>query len=137
MAAVGGGIALALGQSDDDSSPTPAADPEDTTPPTVTPDPAENIVLDCAEGNILFSFSEAMADSGGALLSNGGSIQQGWRGDRVYEISWSSAEESICNNSSAITVTLSGFKDASDNPLAQPISFTYASDEQEPAVTSP
>ncbi|RWX51390.1 Curli production assembly/transport component CsgG [Candidatus Electrothrix marina] len=138
MAAVGGGLALALGgQSDDDSSPTPAADPDDTTPPTVAADPAENTTLNCTGGNILFSFSEAMTKSGGALLSNGGSIQQGWRGDRVYEVSWSSAEESICNNSSAITVTLSGFKDASDNPLAQPISFTYASDEQEPAVTSP
>ncbi|RWX43116.1 hypothetical protein VT99_14032, partial [Candidatus Electrothrix marina] len=43
MAAVGGGLALALGgQSDDDSSPTPAADPDDTTPPTVAADPAEN-----------------------------------------------------------------------------------------------
>ena len=42
MAAVGGGLALALGgQSDDDSSPTPAADPDDTTPPTVAADPAE------------------------------------------------------------------------------------------------
>ena len=37
MAAVGGGLALALGgQSDDDASSTPAADPEDTTSPTVT-----------------------------------------------------------------------------------------------------
>ncbi len=125
MAAVGGGIALALGQSDDDSSSTPAADPEDTTPPTVTPDPAENIVLDCAGGNILFSFSEAMADAGEVLLSNGGSVQQGWRGDRVYEISWSS-DASICNNSSDITVTLNGFKDISENLLTEPTSFTYS-----------
>jgi TolB-like protein len=132
MAAVGGGLALALGgQSDDDSSSTPAADPEDTTSPTVTTDPAENTVLDCAGGNILFSFSEAMAGTGEALLSNGGTIQQGWRGDRVYEISWSSAEESICKNLSAITVTLSGFKDVSENLLAEPISFSYASNEQE------
>ncbi|WLE99116.1 MAG: CsgG/HfaB family protein [Candidatus Electrothrix communis] len=125
MAAVGGGIALALGQSDDDSSSTPAADPEDTTPPTVTPDPAENIVLDCAGGNVLFSFSEAMADAGEVLLSNGGSVQQGWRGDRVYEISWSS-DASICNNSSDITVTLNGFKDISENPLTEPTRFTYS-----------
>ncbi len=132
MAAVGGGLALALGgQSDDDSSSTPAADPEDTTSPTVTTDPAENTVLDCAGGNILFSFSEAMAGTGEALLSNGGTIQQGWRGDRVYEVSWSSADESICNNLSAIMVTLSGFKDVSENLLAEPISFSYASNEQE------
>jgi TolB-like protein len=138
MAAVGGGLALALGgQSDDDASSTPAADPEDTTSPTVTTDPAANTVLDCAGGNILFSFSEAMADSGEALLSNGGTIQQGWRGDRVYEISWSSAEESICKNLSVITVTLSGFKDVSDNLLAEPISFSYSSNEQEMVVTSP
>ncbi|MGB5686229.1 MAG: hypothetical protein WBM35_10475, partial [Candidatus Electrothrix sp.] len=132
MAAVGGGLALALGgQSDDDASSTPAADPEDTTPPTVAADPAENTALDCAGGNILFSFSEAMADTGEALLSNGGTIQQGWRGDRVYEVSWSSANESICNTSSTIRVTLSGFKDVSENLLAEPISFSYASHEQE------
>jgi len=138
MAAVGGGLALALGgQSDDDSSSTPAADPEDTTSPTVRADPADNTVLDCAGGNILFSFSEAMAGTGEALLSNGGTIQQGWRGDRVYEVSWSSADESICNNLSAIMVTLSGFKDVSENLLAEPISFSYASNEQEMVVTSP
>lgn len=137
MAAVGGGLALALGQSDDDSSSTPTADPDDTTPPTVTTDPAENTVLSCAGGNVLFSFSEAMANTGEALLSNGGTIQQGWRGDRVYEVSWSSAEESICTTFSAITVTLSGFKDVSDNLLAEPISFTYSSAEQELATTSP
>ena len=132
MAAVGGGLALALGgQSDDDASSTPAADPEDTTSPTVRADPADNTVLDCAGGNILFSFSEAMAGTGEALLSNGGTIQQGWRGDRVYEVSWSSADESICNNLSAIMVTLSGFKDVSENLLAEPISFSYASNEQE------
>ena len=125
MAAVGGGLALALGQSDDDSPSTPAADPEDTTPPTATPDPAENIALDCTRGNILFSFSEAMADAGEVLISNGGSVQQGWRGDRVYEISWSS-DASICNNSSDITVTLNGFKDISENPLTEPTSFTYS-----------
>lgn len=137
MAAVGGGLALAMGQSDDSSSSAPAVDPDDTTPPTVAVNPAANTVLDCAGGNILFSFSEAMADAGDALLSNGGTIQQGWRGDRVYEVSWSLAEESICNNSSAITVTLSGFKDVSENLLAEPISFTYASNEQELSVTSP
>jgi TolB-like protein len=131
MAAVGGGLALALGQGSDDSSSTPAADPEDTMSPTVTTDPAENTALDCAGGNILFSFSEAMAGTGEALLSNGGTIQQGWRGDRVYEVSWASADESICNNLSAITVTLSGFKDVSENLLAEPISFSYASQEQE------
>ncbi|MCI5124387.1 MAG: hypothetical protein D3925_07905 [Candidatus Electrothrix sp. AR5] len=137
MAAVGGGLALALGQSGDDSSSTPAADPEDTTSPTVTTDPAENTVLDCAGGNILFSFSEAMAGTGEALLSNGGAIQQGWRGDRVYEVSWASADESICNNLSPIRVTLSGFKDVSGNLLAEPISFSYASNEQELSVASP
>jgi len=131
MAAVGGGLALAMGQSDDSSSTAPAVDPDDTTPPTVTVNPAENTGLDCAGGNILFSFSEAMADAGDALVSNGGTIQQGWRGDRVYEVSWSSGDESICNNSSTITVTLSGFKDVSENLLAEPISFTYASNEQE------
>jgi TolB-like protein len=137
MAAVGGGLALALGQGSDDSSSTPAADPEDTTSPTVTTDPAENTALDCAGGNILFSFSEAMAGTGEALLSNGGTIQQGWRGDRVYEVSWASADESICNNLSSIRVTLSGFKDVSGNLLAEPISLSYASNEQEMSVTSP
>lgn len=131
MAVVGGGLALALGgQSDDDSSPAPAANPDDTTPPTVEADP-ENTMLNCTGGNILFSFSEAMADSGEALLSNGGTIQQGWRGDRVYEVSWSSADESICTAAAQITVILSGFKDVSDNLLAEPISFTYSSNKQE------
>ncbi|XCN73151.1 MAG: CsgG/HfaB family protein [Candidatus Electrothrix aestuarii] len=130
MAAVGGGLALALGQSDDDSSSSAVPDPEDTTPPTVSADPAENTTLDCTGGNILFSFSEAMASSGEAFLSNGGTIQQGWRGDRVYEISWST-DESICNNTSDVTVTLSGFKDVSENLLSDPISFTYSTAEQQ------
>ena len=124
MAAVGGGLALALGQSDDSSS-SPAADPDDITPPTVSADPAENSTLNCTGGNILFSFSEAMASTGEVLLSNSGSIQQGWRGDRVYEVSWST-DESICTTSSEVTVTLSGFKDVSGNLLAEPISFTYS-----------
>ncbi|WP_339137070.1 MAG: CsgG/HfaB family protein [Candidatus Electrothrix sp. GW3-4] len=125
VAAVGGGLAFALGQDDDESETTPV-DPEDTTPPTVTADPAENTALDCSGGNILFSFSEAMAETGEALLSNEGIIQQGWRGNRVYEVNWS-ADESICNNLSPITVTLSGFKDTSENLLAEPTSFTYSS----------
>ncbi|MCI5121849.1 MAG: hypothetical protein D3908_11790, partial [Candidatus Electrothrix sp. AUS4] len=124
MAAVGGGLALALGQ-DDDSPSSPAPDPDDTIPPTVSADPAENTTLDCTGGNILFSFSEATASSGEVLLSNGGTIQQGWRGDRVYEISWSS-DGSICNTSSEVTITLSGFKDVSENLLAEPVSFTYS-----------
>jgi TolB-like protein len=137
MAAAGGGLALALGQDDDESSSTPAADPEDTIPPTVMTDPAENTTLNCSGGNILFSFSEAMTDGGEALLSNGGTIQQGWRGDRVYEVSWSSADESICNNFTGITVTLSGFKDVSENLLAEPVSFTYSFDAQELSATFP
>lgn len=67
-----------------------------------------------------------MAETGEALLSNEGIIQQGWRGNRVYEVNWS-ADESICNNLSPITVTLSGFKDTSENLLAEPTSFTYSS----------
>lgn len=134
MAVAGGGLALvALGGDDDDaSSPASAPNPEDTSPPTVRADPAENTPLNCNGGNILFSFSEAMANSGEAFLSNGGTVKQGWRGDRVYELNWSS-DESICNVniSTDITVTLSGFRDVSENLLAEPISFTYSAGEQE------
>ncbi|MCI5133371.1 MAG: hypothetical protein D3904_18120 [Candidatus Electrothrix sp. EH2] len=135
MAAVGGGLALALGQDDDDDAPaTSVPNPEDTSPPTVRADPTENSSLDCTGGNILFSFSEAMANVGEALPVNGGSIRQGWRGDRVYEVSWSS-DESICTAFSDITITLSGFKDVSGNLLADPTSFTYSAGEREAQQT--
>ena len=141
LAAVGAGVAVALGSSggSSDDTGTPPADneptnPTDTTAPTVSTSPQANSQLSCSKGTLQFTFSEPMNTATGTVSvpsPSGWSLSSpSWSDDRTMTVSWSNSYDYCSSvyagqNESTVTFALSGFQDTNGNPLAEPTSFEF------------
>lgn len=130
--AVAAGAAIAIGGSgsDDDNgtSDNTTPDPTDTTPPTVRSfSPDDETTLNCEGGEIVFTFSEAMAQTGQANVSpNGFATGQAWSGQN-YVITWKH-DYDFCQGITSVIVDLSGFQDSAGNALSGNTSFIWSAD---------
>ena len=125
VAVLGGAAVFALsgsGGSDDDGAVE--VPPVDGNSPTAIASPQAGSTLSCTSGSITFSFSEAMALSGQAVLSQAGfASSQGWQ-DLFYVLSWNH-DATFCNGIDSLEVTLNGFQDSAGNALSGTV-FTYS-----------
>jgi hypothetical protein len=116
VAVLGGAAIFAMsGSGGDDGAVT--VPPDDANSPTAIASPQAGSTLSCTSGSITFSFSEAMAQSGQAVLSQEGFAgSQGWQ-DLFYVISWNH-DAAFCDGIDSLEVTLSGFQDSAGNALS-------------------
>jgi len=153
LAAVGGGVALALGGSedeDDNVTPGPEPEPEPEPEPTPSPEPEpepeagpeiENIIpapgsnLDCAGGQIIFDFTEPMdRNSNPEVRFLGSQFDFGFvldwaRGDTRLNVSYSNdypyCDSGDYSREEEIQVELLRFQNLSGTPLSGPDTFDY------------
>jgi len=126
VAVLGGAAVLALSGSggSDNNDPVVVDPPPDTGSPTAIASPQAGSTLSCTSGSITFSFSEAMAQIGQAVLSQDGfASSQGWQ-DLFYVITWNH-DAAFCDGIISLEVNLSGFQDSAGNALTG-TGFSYS-----------
>ena len=136
LAAIGGGVALALGNSssDDDEAPvdnTSTGSSADTVAPTAYSDPKEATGISCYSGSVQFFFSETMRTEGTVTVNPSWTITSTtWSDDaRSYTVTWKNSYDTCSGQATtySVTFTLSGFADAAGNALAEPTEFSFTS----------
>lgn len=127
VAAVGG-LALAMsssGSGSDNTAPPVDPSPVDTTSPTVVSTPVSESEVQCAEGSIEFSFSEAMNTAAGQVSIYPNNFAGGsWSNGQKYIVSWTHTSTPSCTVSSLV-VAFADFQDTAGNVLTGVISFGY------------
>jgi TolB-like protein len=126
VAVLGGAAVLALSGSSgsDNIDPVVVDSSPDTGSPTAIASPQAGSILSCTSGSITFSFSEVMAKTGQAILSQDGfASSQGWQ-DLFYVINWNH-DAVFCDNLNSLEVSLNSFQDSAGNTLSGKV-FSYS-----------